>query len=49
MLVYVLRLVDDFYYVGQVTNSADVDARIAQHKAGDGAQWTKLHPVVEVH
>ena len=35
--VYVLRLEDGSYYVGESTNK---DARVAQHRAGQGASFT---------
>lgn len=49
MLVYVLFLAGGHYYVGRVKNAADFDSRLAQHKAGEGAQWTKLHAVEDVY
>ena len=40
--VYVLRLRGGRYYVG---SSADIDARVAAHRAGKGAAFTKAYPV----
>ncbi len=42
--VYVLRLRGGRYYVG---SSADIDARVAAHRAGRGAAFTKAYPVEE--
>ena len=38
--IYVLRCEDDCYYVG-ITH--DLNKRYAQHLAGTGAKWTRLH------
>lgn len=43
--IYVLRLSDGKYYVGKSSNPV---SRIAQHFNSAGAEWTKLHPVVDV-
>ena len=40
--VYVLRLRGGRYYVG---SSADIDARVAAHRAGTGAAFTRAYPV----
>lgn len=40
ILLYVLKLEDGCYYVGQ---SAEVHKRIQLHNAGNGAAWTRLH------
>lgn len=45
MLVYVLQLADGCWYVGRVKTASDLDARVAQHRAKEGAQWTQLHAV----
>lgn len=39
--VYILELAHGKVYVGK---SKDVPRRLAQHKAGIGSAWTKLHP-----
>lgn len=44
-LVYVLALENDKIYVG-ITYSFNI--RIAQHLAGTGAKWTKLHKPLKV-
>ena len=44
-LVYVLALENDKIYVGSTYN---FNIRIAQHIAGTGAKWTKLHKPVKV-
>lgn len=49
MLVYILRLADGCFYVGSVKTAADFAVRLAQHAAGEGAEWTKLHPVEGVY
>lgn len=43
--VYVLELEGGNYYVGYSDN---MTRRIAQHFAGEGAQWTKKHPPVKI-
>ena len=48
-LIYVLELEDNCYYVGITTN---LNYRWAQHLAGTGAKWTRLHKpirILEVH
>ena len=40
ILLYVLKLEDGCYYVGQ---SAEVHKRIQLHNVGKGAAWTRLH------
>jgi putative endonuclease len=42
--VYVLRLRGSRYYVGSAT---DIDRRIAQHRAGRGAAFTRAYSVEE--
>jgi len=42
--LYVLRLVNDKYYVGV---SSNVETRLQQHRSGqDGAAWTKKYPPI---
>jgi putative endonuclease len=36
--MYILRCADGSYYVGSTSN---VDARVAMHQAGEGADWTR--------
>lgn len=43
--VYVLELEDDCWYVGITHN---LNFRLAQHMAGGGARWTKLHKPLRV-
>lgn len=43
--VYVLKLLQDKYYVGFTQN---LDKRIEAHRGGNGAVWTKKYPMVEV-
>ena len=45
MYVYILRLLDDKYYVGKTDN---LDSRFAQHFSGKAAAWTKKHRPIEV-
>lgn len=48
-LVYVLELENERYYVGITYN---LNLRLAQHWAGEGAVWTRSHPplkLLEVH
>jgi len=44
-LIYVLELEDDCFYIGITYN---LNFRLAQHIAGEGAQWTRLHKPVKV-
>ena len=44
-LVYVLKLDDECWYVGK-THS--LNHRLAQHFAGQGSKWTKLHPPLKL-
>jgi predicted GIY-YIG superfamily endonuclease len=44
-IVYVLECGEGNYYVGI---TMDFNKRLAQHLAGEGAKWTKLHPPVRV-
>lgn len=45
--VYVLECADGTYYTGYTT---DVDRRVAEHDAGDGARYTRGRtPVTLVH
>jgi predicted GIY-YIG superfamily endonuclease len=44
-LVYVLKLKDNKVYVGITMN---FNLRYAQHLAGEGANWTRLHKPIEV-
>ena len=43
--VYVLKLINDKYYVGI---STDLNRRLTQHFSGDGSMWTKLHHPISV-
>lgn len=43
--VYVLKLKNRKYYVGR-TN--DANKRIMEHLEGKGAEWTKLHPMLDI-
>jgi len=43
--VYVLRLQDDFYYVGTTEN---LSKRLHDHFHGQGSAWTQLHRPVSV-
>lgn len=43
--LYVLRLAEEKYYVGQARNPAQ---RIEDHFRGNGSSWTQLHKPVEV-
>lgn len=43
--IYVLELADGCFYVGL---TSDVAHRMQQHLAGEGAEWTKLHPPIRV-
>ena len=44
-LVYVLKLQDNKVYVGITMN---FNLRWAQHMAGEGAKWTRMHKPLEV-
>lgn len=41
--IYILELQNNYYYVGKSDNTS---TRIAGHKEGNGAQWTKLHKYI---
>ena len=43
--VYVLRCADDTLYTGYTT---DVERRVAQHQAGEGAKYTRGRTPVEL-
>ena len=43
--VYVLALEDDCWYVGITYN---LNLRMGQHWAGEGAKWTRLHKPVRL-
>lgn len=46
-VVYVLRLSDECFYIGQ--SRADcIEKRIKKHFKGKGSAWTKLHSPIEV-
>lgn len=44
-IVYVLKLENNKYYVGQTNN---ISVRIEQHRTGRGAAWTKKYPPLEI-
>lgn len=44
--VYVLKLIQDKYYIGKTCK--DIAQRLAQHEKGFGAEWTKLYKPVKV-
>lgn len=46
-ILYVLRLADGCYYVGQSLTDK-VEHRLRKHFAGSGSAWTQLHPPIEV-
>lgn len=46
MKIYILKLEHGKYYIGKT--NVPLQERISQHYAGNGAEWTKIHPVVEV-
>jgi hypothetical protein len=41
MIIYVLKLAENKYYIGK---TSDFDRRIADHSTGRGSEWTKLYP-----
>jgi putative endonuclease len=41
--VYILRTLDNSLYIGVTEN---VDERIAAHKSGNGAEWTRYQIAV---
>lgn len=43
--LYVLKLQNGKYYVGKTD---DINRRYAEHKAGKGSEWTKLHKPVKI-
>ena len=44
-ILYVLRLQHGCWYVGSTSN---LDRRVYQHRTGQGSEWTKAHPVIDV-
>ena len=40
IIIYVLELEDDFFYVGK---TYDIKNRLKQHSKGKGSAWTKIH------
>ena len=44
--VYILQLEDRKYYVGK---SDDPLKRFEEHKTGQGAAWTRLHPPIDIY
>lgn len=45
MIVYVIQLFDNKYYVGRTNN---LDRRIEEHKNGSGSEWTKKYPFIKL-
>jgi cellular nucleic acid-binding protein len=45
MIVYVIQLFDDKYYVGRTNN---LDRRIEEHKNGYGSEWTKKYQFIKL-
>lgn len=45
VILYILKLQDGCYYVGQ---SSSVQRRIEKHNAAKGAAWTQIHPPVSL-
>ena len=45
-MVYVLELEDECWYIGITHN---LNLRFAQHMAGDGAVWTKMHRPIRIY
>ena len=43
--MYILHCSNNTYYVG---STVDLDRRIAEHKAGEGANYTRKHAPVEL-
>ena len=41
--IYILKLIDNFWYVGTTT---DPKSRLAAHRSGDGAEWTRQLPPI---
>ena len=44
-MIYVLKLINEKYYVGYSTHC---DERIKNHFAGKGSSWTKLHHPISI-
>lgn len=45
MIVYVIQLIDNKYYVGRTNN---LDRRIEEHKNGYGSEWTKKYQFIKL-
>ena len=46
--IYVLKLVQDKYYVGKTKSAINETSRLLCHLRGTGAYWTKKYPPLEV-
>jgi len=45
LTIYVLKCVQDKYYVGSTT---DLDSRLTEHTLGKGPSWTRMYPALDV-
>ena len=45
MIVYVIQLFDDKYYIGRTNN---LNRRLEEHKNGNGSEWTKKYPFIKL-
>ena len=43
--IYILKLVDDCFYVGKTNN---MEERFFQHTSGKGSLWTKIHRPIKI-
>jgi len=46
-VLYVLRLEDECYYIGQ-SRKERIETRLRKHFKGKGSAWTQLHPPIEI-
>jgi predicted GIY-YIG superfamily endonuclease len=45
MIIYILELANNKYYVGK---SANIEHRVLQHCHGEGSEWTRLHKPIRL-
>jgi len=45
MIIYVIQLFDDKFYIGRTNN---LNRRLEEHKNGTGAEWTKKYPFIKL-
>jgi len=46
--VYILKLVQNKFYVGKTKNAVSETSRLLSHIRGTGAYWTRKYPPIEI-